>query len=237
LKHLRPEIKIGLHFTLTQLSPLSPLSHVPSITQDGHFLSFPRLYVKSISQNINKYEVRQEFVKQVEFFQEIFGFFPDFIDGHQHVQQLPIINHVVIGNTIRFDLPPDFFIRNSSLPAAVVVRCLTPLGASGFLKNMLLAIQGNNFRKKLAEKGVGSNSALLGTYNFRSKKAYADVFAFYTKIVGSKSVNNILYYCHPGLPEPSPCFLDDPIQQRRTEEFHFFNGLRRQTRARKSIPS
>ena len=102
LKNLE-KIDIGLHFNLTEGSPLSPGLQVMG------FLPLKQLLMKSYLKKINQKVIEEELHAQIDQFVAGIGRLPDFIDGHQHVHQFPIIRdaffavyHRRLRNTLKY---------------------------------------------------------------------------------------------------------------------------------------
>ena len=93
LSKYQNRIGIGLHLTLTDFVPLSNLK---SLSVGGKLGNIKSLLIKSINKNYSKNEIIEEINMQLDLFQKLLGFSPDFIDGHHHVHQLPIIREALI---------------------------------------------------------------------------------------------------------------------------------------------
>lgn len=92
LRALHGDIAVGLHFTLTDQSPLGAM---PVLAPQGRLPPVGKLVSKSLLGGLPIQEIADEFERQLDSFETYFGAPPDFIDGHQHVHVLPGIWPVV----------------------------------------------------------------------------------------------------------------------------------------------
>ena len=166
----RQHIQIGLHFNLTEKKAFT----------------LPELLIKSHLKCLPLSLIAQEFQAQLDEFIETMGFFPHFIDGHQHVHQLPGIRTLLLEKASEMR-------RHSCW-----VRATYP-SQSHSLKAAVLALTGGRcFQKELAKNKIASNSSFEGIYHFNSKKAYRTYFRRWL----SHAKDGTLIMCHPGYTSP-----------------------------------
>jgi len=90
-----PNLKIGLHFNLTEGPPVTQAHRVPSlIGTDGNFKGLSTLTLDFLQRKISSAEVLLELENQIAILQEA-GIHISHIDGHQHVHFLPKINKLI----------------------------------------------------------------------------------------------------------------------------------------------
>jgi predicted glycoside hydrolase/deacetylase ChbG (UPF0249 family) len=77
LPALRPRLSVGLHFNLTEGHGVQP---APGIGQ---------VIAQAYTGRLKPSAMRSEWQRQLDAFEDALGTAPDFIDGHQHVHQLP----------------------------------------------------------------------------------------------------------------------------------------------------
>ena len=87
LTSLQNQIDIGLHFNMTEGR---------SLTSAITFMSLPQLLVKAHLRQLSRSAIEVELNAQIDQFISILGRAPDFIDGHQHVHQFPVISDAII---------------------------------------------------------------------------------------------------------------------------------------------
>ena len=78
-------IDVGLHVNFTE-----------SLGREGIFFPLPRLIVSAYLQQLPAAEVRKQIELQLDAFEHHLGRAPDFVDGHLHVHQLPVIRTQLI---------------------------------------------------------------------------------------------------------------------------------------------
>lgn len=78
-------IDIGLHLNFTE-----------SLGTEGLFLPLPKLIASAYLRNLPVPRIRQQIELQLNAFEAVLGRAPDFVDGHLHVHQLPVIRDQLI---------------------------------------------------------------------------------------------------------------------------------------------
>lgn len=84
----RSHADLGLHLNLTQGSPLSPAFHA---VYGKHFPSLGRLLMQASLGRLSVAVVAAELQAQLQAFKDVLGFFPAYLDGHQHVHHFPVV--------------------------------------------------------------------------------------------------------------------------------------------------
>jgi predicted glycoside hydrolase/deacetylase ChbG (UPF0249 family) len=186
LTPLKSHADIGMHFNLTEGKPLS--KELPA------FFKLKDLILDSNFKGLDPKPIAAEFNAQLDAFANVFGQLPDFIDGHQHVHQFPIIRDVVI------KAYEERLRGNGSY-----IRCT-------FNKAQLFRV-----RAELVEKKIPHNNSFSGIYEFSKSFAYSQYFPRFLKQVEDGGV----IMCHPGLmsgDEP------EEIASARHYEYLYFNS-------------
>lgn len=163
-------VQLGLHFTLAE----SPQE-------------FRRLVARAYLRRVSQQEVYSALSVQYERFEKIAGRKPDFIDGHLHIQQLPVVRDVVI-EFIRNrcgDTPPH--VRNAAMP-----------WWSCSLKSFLISAPGCVLKRKLRKAGIPTNDGFGGIYNYLDFMRYP---LHLEKFLHTVPGNGIIMV-HPGFNEP-----------------------------------
>ncbi|HLO75536.1 MAG TPA: ChbG/HpnK family deacetylase, partial [Magnetospirillum sp.] len=93
LRPLEDKADIGVHLTLTDQRPLGAM---PDLAPQGKLPSLPSLLKRALTRRLNKAEIAAELERQIDSFEAHYGRPPDFLDGHHHVHQLPVIGDVVL---------------------------------------------------------------------------------------------------------------------------------------------
>jgi predicted glycoside hydrolase/deacetylase ChbG (UPF0249 family) len=189
-------VDVGVHINFTERLG----------TQGGVYMPLPQLIARTYTHRLDKTHVRAQIAQQLDAFEEAFGRAPDFIDGHQHVHQLP---------QIRDALWPLLTQRYASnMPW---VRCTRPGRLTGLplatrYKAHLIATLGARALMRAARTlGVRTNRHLLGVYDFQGGEArYTQLLQNWLRYADQGD----LLMCHPALPFSA---LDPMAVQRNAE--------------------
>ena len=210
LKPLLSDIDIGLHFNLTEGRPLSKTNN---FFNNNNFFSLNNLISKAYRRQLKKIEIKAELNAQITAFFSQMGCMPAFIDGHQHIQQLPIIREAIIEvyctlNLWRYNtylrIPSNGLLASFYQPKKYKAIILTLLGSM-------------KFRHLLIKNKIPHNSSFSGIYNFSENINYA---VYFTKFLQQLNDNGILM-CHPALPSSNN---NDLIANARSNEYNFFSS-------------
>lgn len=208
LKRDAPHLQIGLHFTLT--APFRPVSETYGPLRDDAFLSLPATLGRALIARFDRDRIAHELRAQIAAFSQIFGYLPDYVDGHQHVQIFPQVRDAALSVT------------RDMLPGAWMRQCgrITPLSTRlADRKGMLLDIMSTQFRKRAAASSIAVNPAFAGSYDFGSDPDFATLFA---KFLDGLPENSVVM-CHPGFVDDELKALD-PLTNLREREHSFLAG-------------
>jgi predicted glycoside hydrolase/deacetylase ChbG (UPF0249 family) len=155
---------------------------------------------------LERQQVRNEIVNQLDAFEQAMGRAPDHVDGHQHVHQFPIIRQELIAVLI------ERYARRPWLR-----RTRRPQGLRGF-KPWLIERLGSAALGELArEHGFAQNRSLLGVYGFDGgADGYARLLAHWLGL----AQHGDLLMCHAGGPAPG----HDAIAAARASEWQVLAG-------------
>ena len=194
---------VGLHLNLTEGTPLSQAW----VNQYGkNFKPLSWLIAICFSKQLDKHVVASELNHQLDAFVEKTGRFPDFLDGHQHVHQFPVIREYLMA---KHDTNPSLRFRNTS-PYNKAGHVF-----DGFPKKHLIAyLGGARFNQILSEKQAMLNTSFSGVYNFKHAKNYRQHFTQFLK----NSTSQGLIMCHPGHDANDKT---DPLYLSRSHEFDY----------------
>jgi predicted glycoside hydrolase/deacetylase ChbG (UPF0249 family) len=203
-------LQVGLHFNLTVPFAKNPIAR-PINTWIA--LSQCRL----IQRNLKRL-IKECLNRQLDLFEQQFGFSPDYVDGHQHVHQFPGIRDVlfdVLSSRYSSFLP---WLRSTS-PISYQIATLVKYPA--IFKTLSLSFLGGiAFRKELIQLGFTTNQGFLGVYNFDSDSMenYREKMLQWLSL----SQDGALIMCHPA----SGLVLDDAIGPQRVLEFNYLNSIK-----------
>lgn len=180
LQALRPRLSVGLHFNLTESHggavPAQPLATVIRQAYTGHWSAA---------------QMRALWVQQLDAFEQALGTPPDFIDGHQHVHQLPgLCDAMLAVMQQRYTAAQMPWVR-STAPVGTLWR--SPKAA------IIALLGGWQTTRSLRKAGVLINHGFGGVYGFdaASPESYGAQMAQWLPQVHSGS----LLMCHPATQE------------------------------------
>ncbi len=172
--------------------------------------ALPGLIARAYGHLLDHVQIRAAIQRQFERFEQVMGRLPDFVDGHQHVHQLPVIRDQLVavmkqryGSArpwLRSTLPPAAC-RKSGLPSPAV------------RKGRLIGWLGAKALRALARRqGYPQNNHLVGVYGFGLSEAdYLQTMKAWLDCVSDGDV----LMCHPSLPWTGV----DPLQDARNQEY------------------
>ena len=198
LHHLSDQVEIGLHFNLTEGSFLSDSNKL--------CFSLSELLLKTHLRTLAQAFIEQEFMAQLKRFIELMGKWPDFIDGHQHVHQFPLIRTVVMK-----------LYEQKLREHSVWVRSIYPLislPAYDWKGRVLAYTGGKALKEKLYKHKIPHNEYFAGVYDFSPLADYPALFKQWLKLTPT----NTLIMCHPG----EGIDTSDAIAPARNKEMFYF---------------
>jgi chitin disaccharide deacetylase len=206
LKPFKDKIEVGLHFNLTEGTPLS----YEFIKKYGlSFFTLPKLLARSFLHLLDKKCLEAELTAQLDKFERYFGKLPDFVDGHHHVHQLPLVRDIII-KTWQQRLKPDAYIRHTFQGEGKFQP------HKGWFKRLIIrACGGRTFKKRLNQLNVPHNPSFSGVYNFTNEEEYSRLFPLFLQQIGEGGI----IMCHPGLEVKEDT---DPIALARYREYQYF---------------
>ena len=211
LRPLDGRADIGLHFSLTGLPPLTAMPHVrPGAAPPA----LAAIVGRALLGGLDEEAVAHEFAAQLDAFEAHFGRPPDFVDGHQHVHQLPVVRNAVVGVLGRRNIADRVYVRNCSDSLVAILGH----GSAAF-RPLVIAALGIGFRSLLARAGIATNPAFRGVRAFSPSENYPALFRFWL----ADAPDGTLVMCHPGLADAALA-ARDPVVDLREGEFAFLSG-------------
>jgi predicted glycoside hydrolase/deacetylase ChbG (UPF0249 family) len=201
-------VAIGLHVTLT--APFRPLSPAFAPVRRGAFPQLPILMARAWLGRLDRATVAAEIAAQFAAFRAAFGRPPDFVDGHQHVQLLPVVGEALLA--VMTEAAPRAWVRQCGRVAGPLQHLADP---KGFLLDRL----SRRFRASAEAFGVRTNPAFAGTYDFSARLPLPELFAQFLDGLPDGSV----VMCHPGDVDDELRRLD-PVTDQRAREYAYFAG-------------
>lgn len=157
--------------------------------------------------------LHEEIVAQFDAFEDGLGAPPDFVDGHQHVHQLPLVRDLLLTELLTRYPTRRPWLRNTAPPAQR--RGARDAGAR---KQCLIATLGARRLSAQAQAiGFAQNRELVGVYGFDgTAEGYAGRLAQWCAELGEGG----LLMCHPAAGETA----GDPIAAARLREYQVLRG-------------
>jgi len=189
------DVDIGLHLDFTQ-HPLHP----------GSRRGLGALLVASALHRLPPDALRVEIAAQLDAFAQALGRPPAFVDGHQHVHQLPQLREALLDVLAARGDRPRPWLRSTRAPAG------------GDAKAWLLQhLGGRGLAARARARGHAMNRQLLGVYDFHGGAArYRRLLAGWLQAAGRAD----LLMCHPAASAPA----DDAIGAARLAELEVLAG-------------
>lgn len=181
---------LGLHLNLSEHFSAEP---------EGYGLR--GLILRAYAGRLSAAEMRLRVALQLDAFEQAVGRAPDFVDGHQHVHQLPGIRDLLVQA-----------LRERHPAPRPWLRCTRPEPVPA-LKPWLIAALGSAGLTRLARSaGLAQNHRLLGVYDFQG-----DAHRYERRLAAwlRAAREGDLLMCHPSLPTHA---ATDPILQARRVE-------------------
>lgn len=193
---LRGRLQLGLHFNLTE-------------GHGGHCEahSLPQVLLRAYTARLGAARLRTLWRAQLDAFEDAVGSPPDFIDGHQHVHQLPGVRRALLAELrARYGSGPLPWLR-ATAPAGGLWRD-PKAGVIGLLG-------GWSAPRRWRRAGLATNHGFAGVYGFDAPtpQAYGEHMRAWLAQLGDGG----LLMCHPAT-APVP---DDAIGAQRPVEFAY----------------
>jgi predicted glycoside hydrolase/deacetylase ChbG (UPF0249 family) len=187
---------VGLHFNLTE-----------GFGQEAAPYRLRSLILRSLFTRLDSKWLYRQLNKQLDAFEAGFGKPPAFIDGHQHVHQLPGVRQVLL-----------HVLESRYAAQRIWVRNTVPASPAWRGKPVILKLLGGAMTATaLRGAGVRSNHGFAGVYGF-DRQDYAACFAEWLKAAAP----GMLIMCHPAAAVAAGS--NDEIAAQRLVEYRFFKS-------------
>lgn len=188
-------VQKGLHLNLTEAQ-----------RETKFYQSLPGLIQNCYLHRLATEKISTEIDEQCDNFERAFGRPPDYVDGHQHVHQLPVVRDILLRSLKRRYGSDRIWIRSTRMPAGTVTW-------GDWMKSKLIQSLGASAMLHLAtEAGFKTSRCLLGVYTLScNEQRYRSRLDAWLALASPSDV----LMCHPA------CGTDgsDPISRQREVEF------------------
>ncbi|MGF6527611.1 ChbG/HpnK family deacetylase [Variovorax sp. PvP013] len=205
-----PTLSTGLHFNLTE----------------GHGDAAPTLVAvlrDTYARRLPMADVRERIVCQLDAFEQAMGRAPDFVDGHQHVHQLPGVRDALLDVLMErygggSDPPSSTSAAGPSPMPAVRATVPARRGWGAGKAGVLAVLGGWWFRRRLDHLGIPHNTGFAGVYGFDAPTP-ADYGRHMERWLAG-SPDGTLMMCHPA----TSLVAGDAIAAQRVVEFDYLSS-------------
>ncbi|MBL8707113.1 MAG: ChbG/HpnK family deacetylase [Rhodospirillales bacterium] len=201
---------IGLHLAFTDFAPLGAM---PGLAPGGRLPGLGKLIASAYLGRLRAEEIGQEIDRQLDAFEQAMGRPPDYIDGHQHVQQLPVVRELLI-DRLKHRLPPGTALRVCHEPFAAIRR-----RGVAVMRAAVIAAIGRGLRAMADDNDIASNRRFAGVRDFTERAPYRDLFRRYI----ADPPHGLATMCHPGYPDDALRQVD-PVVDTRPGELAYLAG-------------
>ena len=188
----------GLHLNLTE----------------GHGGKAPTLgavLIDAYARRLDGARITQQITRQLDAFEQSMQRAPDFIDGHQHVHQLPVVRKALLAVLAERYRDPA---AAPSIRTTVPARLTWSAGKAG----VLALLGGLRFRGQLRQRGLRHNRGFAGVYGFDAATP-ADYGRHMDRWLAG-CADGTLMMCHPA----NALVTGDAITQARVVEFDYLSS-------------
>lgn len=191
---IRKKASIGLHLDLTEFG------------EEAY--SLKRLILLSLVRQLPYQKIKSKINEQLDLFESVIKSKPDYVDGHQHVHQLPQVREAlleVLTERYRGDLP---WLR--------IAKPTINAGIKGVVIKMLGA---RALEKKALSLHFKCSSYLFGVYGFKGKPADYEAMLVKWLAEAKLTTGTPALMCHPALQKYHAENKQDPIFEARLNEY------------------
>ena len=200
LPALRPRLSVGLHFNLTEGHGVQT---APSIGQ-----VIGQMYTRRAT----KTQLLAQWKQQLDAFEDALGTAPDFIDGHQHVHQLPVVRDALLQTLEKrygWNRARHLWVR-STVPAGALWKAPKA--------SIIAALGGWTNTRRLRAQRIPQNRGFGGVYGFDAKTT--DDYDQHMRGWLAQLQQGSLMMCHPA----TAPVVEDAIGNARALEFAYLQS-------------
>jgi len=200
---IRNHADIGLHLDFTEFGETARYR-------------LPVLIARAVSRSLSKDAVRASIKMQLDHFEDATGTAPDYIDGHQHVHQLPLIRDELL------DILHQRY--SDRLPW---IRIANPPWRDGFKAGIIGLLGASALANNTRKTGVRHSKTLLGVYAFNlDAVSYREkLISWFDAARSDAGDGGCVLMCHPAMaPDSAPDQINDPIHAARLHEYQVFSS-------------
>ena len=200
------KVDVGLHIDLTE----RPITIRP-------FKSLRSLVANSYLHRLDLLSIRREICAQMDRFEQTVGRPPSFVDGHQHVHQLPGVSTELLHElTHRYPVAMPWL--RSTRVARPSIPALSIRWREAFKPRVIAALGAAGLAFRARRLGLLQNNHLLGVYDFNGGSTrYRSLMEHWLSTASDAD----LLMCHPGLDR----YPDDALAHSRRQEYEILKSV------------
>ncbi len=154
---LRSRLDVGLHFNLTEAFAANA-----GRTQPPWAMPLTRVIGRALMRALDPQALQRAVCSQLDDFEDAWGTGPDFVDGHQHVHQLPQVREALLAELLRRYGPGG----SAPLPWLRLTRARRGPQGVDLKQRVIESLGSGGFETQARRAGFRLNGALLGVYGF-----------------------------------------------------------------------
>ena len=204
-----PDLDVGLHLVLTRCGerPLMARGSSGLVGRDGEFLPLRELWWRGLTRRLDRRGVADEIAAQTEQFHKLMGRAPDYVDGHHHAHQLPVVRDALLDVVAAHLLPP--VTRTTIEPPSARLRV-----NGGRPKRAVANFLGRRAAAAFGQRWMWSTDFFVGMIVPRDLRRPSPWSRFLSHLPPA----GVVEWCvHPGEPDDSLIGRDGYIAQRAVE--------------------
>jgi predicted glycoside hydrolase/deacetylase ChbG (UPF0249 family) len=190
------DFDIGLHFNLTH--DFAGAGHRPG--------ALPLTTLAACARLLSRGRIELRLHRQFDLFEDMIGRPPDFVDGHQHVHQLPLVRDALVA-----------VLRSRYPSSPIAVRVTVPARLHGLKERLIAGLGGRGLLETARREGIPHNADFAGLYDFSPFPAFGDRFSDWLADLRDGG----LILCHPAR---AGAAAGDPIARARSRELDYFQS-------------
>jgi predicted glycoside hydrolase/deacetylase ChbG (UPF0249 family) len=151
----RSRLDVGLHLNLTEPFAAAPDAALP----------LGAVIARALVRALNPQWLQRAVCSQLDAFEAVWGDAPDYVDGHQHVHQLPQVRECLLDELDRR------YGKRTLRPWLRLTRARRGPGGVDLKQRVIENLGAGSFERLSRQAGYTLNGALLGVYGFDADAA------------------------------------------------------------------
>ena len=176
-------IDVGLHLCLTE--DVGPHEGRPTLAK-----GLRELWAGLAFGRVTRSAVQEVIAAQFQLFTEKFGRSPDFLDGHLHVHQLPVVRPAMIQFLASLPSTGRPYVRNTAANTRSLIAAHLP-----WLKARLIGRFGAAMQRAALNAQIPTNTGFVGIYDLSKWQEFP---RYLPRFAARAEKTNSIFVVHPG---------------------------------------